>query len=487
MEAKRKIKPAKKDDEDEDDEVLSESYSRFTDKVSALGASSSTRLSLLSHSLEGMLERWHLAQPPDLGQTAHSFPHVVRMFAYYVSSSLLLLCPVITYVRSGVSPRTDNQVIQWHSLFDLCVVLFYVHTVVWSAFKRILAAKTTEFSIRNFLESIKNAIQERSKHLESPAMSLQVQASISPTSGLAVRDLWAAHNTKRAWAVRGTNLECRSGEILLVLGDESAGKTRLLTTLAEILLSPPGLSSSVTRISRGSVTLGGLDVTKWDAPSLQNRVGVLLRDACSTTAMAEVLSGMSLEEILDPYDGLQSVGPSHSPTRGERACISQALHITGLNASLLPRLPSKMTTVVTASEEDLKPSSFRARSVLLSPVEWSKVLLARTLSQSIFRNDSTEHNSSKFDNCLVGSLLLLDDGTSGLSEVDEARLLKNLRQTGAAVVVTSNRWASGRWADKIAVIQDGMIVESGTHSELISRGPQKSIYASNWHAMTSIV
>ena len=69
-------------------------------------------------------------------------------------------------------------------------------------------------------------------------------------------------------------------------------------------------------------------------------------------------------------------------------------------------------------------------------------------------------------------------------EVEEANVLKNLRRTGAATVFSSNKWSAGRFADRIYVVKDGAIVEGGTHDELLMRGPQQSLYAAKWHAMT---
>lgn len=121
---------------------------------------------------------------------------------------------------------------------------------------------------------------------------------------------------------------------------------------------------------------------------------------------------------------------------------------------------------------------------MLSPAEWSKLILAKVLAQTIYDNDNAAASIDKVENCMVGSLLLLDDPTVQLSEVEEAKILKDLRQTGAATVLASNKWATGRFADHIVVVRDGAIVESGTHNELISRGPQQSLYAAKWHAMT---
>jgi ABC-type hemin transport system ATPase subunit len=143
-----------------------------------------------------------------------------------------------------------------------------------------------------------------------------------------------------------------------------------------------------------------------------------------------------------------------------------------------------LSTVITANEEDLHPSPLRPRSTVLSPAEWSKLILAKVIVQTISDNDNAAASTDKVENSLTGSVLLLDDATVLLSEVEEAKVLRELRQTGAATVLTSNKWATGRFADRIVVMKDGAIVESGTHNELIARGPQQSLYAAKWHAMT---
>jgi len=158
--------------------------------------------------------------------------------------------------------------------------------------------------------------------------------------------------------------------------------------------------------------------------------------------------------------------------------------ITGLYKSLLIRLPSKTSTIFTANEDDLRPTSLKPRSTVLSPGEWSKLILARVLAQTIYDNDNALASSDKIENSLLGSILLLDEPTTLFSEVDEGQLYKDLRLTGAATVLSTNQWASGRFADQICVVKNGAIVEVGTHNELIARGPQQSLYAAKWHAMT---
>lgn len=142
--------------------------------------------------------------------------------------------------------------------------------------------------------------------------------------------------------------------------------------------------------------------------------------------------------------------------------------------------------MITSNEEDLKPSPVRPRCNVLSPTEWSKLLLTKLLTQAIYDNENAAGSSDKVDNSLIGSVLLLDDPTVALSEVEEGRLIHELRRTGASTIMTSNKWATGRFGDHIAVVKDGTIVEIGSHNELLARGPQQSLYAAKWQAMTSL-
>lgn len=72
-----------------------------------------------------------------------------------------------------------------------------------------------------------------------------------------------------------------------------------------------------------------------------------------------------------------------------------------------------------------------------------------------------------------------------MDEVAESQFVKSLRNTGAASIVTSKRWALGRLVDRIYVLKDGNIVEHGTHAELLAKGSKHSLYAKKWAQLTS--
>ena len=106
----------------------------------------------------------------------------------------------------------------------------------------------------------------------------------------------------RAWACRGAQLSCQNGEVCLVLGDDSSGKSRLLTALAESIVLPPSNSRSTVFV-RGQVHIGGVDVTRWDRRRLKRSLGLVLNDVRTLSDMAQLLSGCTLEEILNPGNG----------------------------------------------------------------------------------------------------------------------------------------------------------------------------------------
>jgi len=490
MEIDRKVKAPSEDDENEDVNNSMDASLKIADTISNLGRSSATRLQLISKksALDEFLEMWRTSIPSSLvgqGMTS-SIGDLLYFVSYGIISGVLLMIPLVVYGRAGVigdlSPN-GFHLLRWDCLWEVAIVLIYTQMIFITAISRAIDASSAKRKIVRFLSDFVGSVNERTKLLKSPPANLQVLASISSTAGIGVHDLWAAHSVRRAWGVRGANFLCRNGEVLVVLGEDGAGRSRLLTTLAESILVPPKRAQTSTKV-RGAVSIGGVDVGKWDPNQLRKRVGIMLHDVRTTSDLAQALSGLTLEEILDPNDGLKNLETSQNLASGARASMVVALKITGLYSSLLPRLSSKLSTVVTGNEDDLSPSPLRPLYNILSPTEWTKLIMARVLCHAIYNNETSGSAPDKVEKSLIGCVLLLDDVTASLSEIDEGRFVKDLRSSGAATVLSSNRWAVGRWADRIVVLRDGAVVETGTHDELMGRGPQLSLYAAKWHEMT---
>ena len=276
-----------------------------------------------------------------------------------------------------------------------------------------------------------------------------------------------------AWASRGANLACKSGEVTLILGDDSCGKTRLLTAISEVILTPPKSSRS-TVLARGKVSIGGLDTTKWEKSRIKRKVSVMLNDARTLADMSQYYSGSTVTEILQP-----ACLDVPQPLRGATMAtsVNLASKLSGISSTIIPNLSLKLQTTVTANEDELgKQSNLN----IVSAASWSKIILTKVLAQAIACNDNPISSSNTIPNCLLGSVLILDDVTTYMDEVEESKFIKELRASGAASILTSKRWTLGRLVDKIVVMKNGFIIESGTHRELLAKGAMQSIYAKKW-------
>ena len=313
------------DDEEEEIEVANDSL----DQLSRLGASSATRLTMLSEngSVENVLERWRaLNVPAAVLQPSVRLSQVLRQMSYVVLAGLTVFAPLlIPFPFQQVSSSSGLHTgLQWDSMLDVSVILMSVFLLVWNALKQSTVLRASLPYVKSFLSDLSKTMEEIAASNKQQA-DLTLSASISANAGLAVRDLWAAHTSKRAWAVRGATLECRNGEVLAVLGDDSSGKTRLLTTIAEALITPPKRSRTSNKV-RGHVVVGGLDSSKWDKPSLKRRLGILLSDVCTLGDTACIFSGWTLEEILEPVDGVQSY--PRALTSSEKSAMLLGLKVT---------------------------------------------------------------------------------------------------------------------------------------------------------------
>ncbi|HEX6683456.1 MAG TPA: ATP-binding cassette domain-containing protein [Candidatus Limnocylindrales bacterium] len=213
-------------------------------------------------------------------------------------------------------------------------------------------------------------------------------------------------------------LEIRPGELLAIVGLNGAGKSTLIKLLAG-LYDPDS----------GRITADGVDVAAIGVAAWRTRISVVFQDF--VRYHLSVADNVALGNAAVPRDD---------------KALEQAARDAGLDA-LLDRLPSGWDTPLART---------RTGGVDLSGGQWQQVVLARALYA--IRTGAR--------------VLVLDEPTAHLDVRTEFDVFERLaaNKGDATVVLISHRLSTVRQADRIVLLSDGRIAESGSHDELTALG-----------------
>lgn len=240
-----------------------------------------------------------------------------------------------------------------------------------------------------------------------------------------------------SWAVRHLNLRVGRGEKVALVGENGAGKTTLTKLLAR--LYDPG---------EGRILLDGIDLREYDLESIRRNIGVIFQDFVHYDLRFDENIGVGeITQVQQYLDGLleQPYGDadkfSSHPAIVEAAGKSQA-------GALLQHLPAGYRQMLGRRFES---------GIDLSGGEWQKIALAR----ACIRN---------------AQMVILDEPTAALDARAEYETFSRFAElmAGQMVLLISHRFSTVRMADRIIVLQEGKIIEEGTHDQLLG---QKGLYA----------
>jgi len=217
-------------------------------------------------------------------------------------------------------------------------------------------------------------------------------------------------------ALKHVSFTIRAGEAVALVGRNGAGKTTLVKLLTR-LYDP----------DEGEILIGGRNIKEYDLRELREQVGVIFQDYVNYYMTAQ-----------------ENIGVGRVDKIEQRELVMSAARKSGANA-VIEQLPQGYDTMLGRWFKDLKEST------QLSGGEWQKIALARA-----FMRDAR--------------ILVLDEPTSALDAQAEHEVFTHFRQLteGKTAVFISHRFSTVRLADRIFVIENGSILESGSHRELIA-------------------
>ena len=256
---------------------------------------------------------------------------------------------------------------------------------------------------------------ERAQRDREGSKEHRLRVEPSAETGIRFENVGFHYPGKDSWALRHIDLVIAPGDSIALVGENGAGKTTFVKLLAG-LYEP----------SEGRIVLDGRDLSTWDPEQLRRRFGVLFQDFNKYQ--------LKLRENI----GLGSVSHLTDVSRIERAAER------GGASELLKTLPGGL---------DAPLGHWFEKGSELSGGQWQKVALARAFMRE------------------EADILVLDEPTAALDAESEHAVFERFRELakGRTTIVISHRFPTVRMAKNIIVLEQGQIVERGSHEHLLEK------------------
>lgn len=239
---------------------------------------------------------------------------------------------------------------------------------------------------------------------------------LNPQDGIRFENVSFTYPGSSKPALTNISLHLKPREKLAIVGENGSGKTTLIKLLTR-LYTPDS----------GRIFLDGLDLQEWDVDVLRRRIGVIFQNF--------VRYQFTVGENIGVGDVEHLENKTYWQTAAEK----------GMAQSFIDQLPQSFQTQL---------GRWFKGGQELSGGQWQKIALSRAFMRS------------------QADILVLDEPTSAIDAQAEFEIFNHFRAItqNQMVLLISHRFSTVRMADKILVIENGEVIEQGTHEELLHLG-----------------
>ncbi|MCH5184523.1 MAG: ABC transporter ATP-binding protein [Oscillospiraceae bacterium] len=307
------------------------------------------------------------------------------------------------------------------TLFYLCMRTMVYHTMLFGDLSALLSA-TTGFSFRmgEFINVLANFAQE-SLYIDKFMSFMNTESKTElrkgriPESGvkeIELRGVSFKYTGEEHCSLSDINIKIKPYEKIALVGYNGAGKS----TLAKLLMN-------LYDVSEGSILVGGIDIREFDVSEYRKQFGAVFQDY-------KIFAGTVGENVMMDF-----------AQEKDHERIISSLHDSGFDK--IDRLSDGVNTSVTRE--------FNADGLGLSGGEEQKIAIAR-----IFCKDC--------------EYVILDEPSSALDPISEYNLNQSMMKLSEnkTVIFISHRLSTTCMADRIYMLEQGKIIEQGSHDELMS-------------------
>jgi ATP-binding cassette subfamily B protein len=253
-------------------------------------------------------------------------------------------------------------------------------------------------------------------YLEQPAPTRSGEALTGPdqSAGLVFENVSFTYPGAGRPALRDISLEIKPGQSVGLVGRNGSGKTTLIKLLAGLY-----------EVDSGRISYQGQDLRQWDADALRSSIGVIFQDF--NRYQLKVGENIGVGDASNLWNEQRWV---------EAAEMGQA-------TEFIDRLPERFNTQL---------GRWFHSGQELSGGQWQRIALARAFMRS------------------AAKILVLDEPTAAMDSETEAEIFEHFQSLteDKIVILISHRFATVRRADLILVMDEGEIIERGSHDELLA-------------------